>query len=377
MTKKKNQDSWHPPKDLIEAYILNRECRDNPLFKLPEITPDFEKAYAFFDDLFQNRLNENEYSVKEIAEKKGVAYEQILDWAKQNDLFAFGLEMAKQGCYCNAYEALLMNKIEYEKGVRYCVENANEDNEEADCFREELKKIDRENFENSEKVYVMSHEVKPEDGTDKLVLSLTDKEHERVRKWLSKEDVDIRFRFKSITTYNSETKQTVFNIEQEWDEGVTESQKDYIEESTLCAATGSSSTEYARALLIQTMNAVGANDAFSINANFKALLAMKPADEYEGMLISRLIALHQQYMNYMALADANKLRRESRESFINSATKLMRVYNETLEVLNKHRRKGEQKVTVTHNHVNVNEGGKAIVGSEINQKTGVGDNGKK
>jgi hypothetical protein len=57
---------------------------------------------------------------------------------------------------------------------------------------------------------------------------------------------------------------------------------------------------------------------------------------------------------------------------INRATKLMRLHNETLEALNRHRRKGEQKVVVQH--VNVNNGGQAVVAGEI---AGGGSHGKR
>lgn len=43
------------------------------------------------------------------------------------------------------------------------------------------------------------------------------------------------------------------------------------------------------------------------------------------------------------------------------AERLMRIYNQQVDTLNKHRGKGQQKVTVEH--VTVNEGGQAVVGS--------------
>ena len=45
---------------------------------------------------------------------------------------------------------------------------------------------------------------------------------------------------------------------------------------------------------------------------------------------------------------------------INQANKLMRTFTAQIEALNKYRTKGKQKITVQH--VNVNEGGQAIVG---------------
>jgi len=54
----------------------------------------------------------------------------------------------------------------------------------------------------------------------------------------------------------------------------------------------------------------------------------------------------------------------------NLAIKLLRLHNETIETLGRYRRGGEQKVTVQH--VNVNEGGKAIIGNV----SGVGETNK-
>ena len=58
---------------------------------------------------------------------------------------------------------------------------------------------------------------------------------------------------------------------------------------------------------------------------------------------------------------------------INRATKLMRLHNETLEALNRYRRKGEQRITIQH--VQVNDGGQAIVAGEMSR--GGGDVHKK
>ena len=50
-----------------------------------------------------------------------------------------------------------------------------------------------------------------------------------------------------------------------------------------------------------------------------------------------------------------------RHDNLNSANKLSRTYSTLLEALNRHRGKGQQKVTVEHVHVH--EGGQAIVGN--------------
>ena len=99
-----------------------------------------------------------------------------------------------------------------------------------------------------------------------------------------------------------------------------------------------------------------------------ALVAMKPNDIFEGMLCGRLWALHNQAMNYMSRAAQPDATTATIDLNINRATKLMRVHTETLDALNKHRRKGEQRVTVQH--VNVSNGGQAIVAGDFTPGVG-------
>ena len=52
---------------------------------------------------------------------------------------------------------------------------------------------------------------------------------------------------------------------------------------------------------------------------------------------------------------------------VNRVTKLMRTFTTQIEALNRYRTKGQQKITVQH--VNVNDGGQAVVG-DVNQGGG-------
>ena len=54
---------------------------------------------------------------------------------------------------------------------------------------------------------------------------------------------------------------------------------------------------------------------------------------------------------------------------VNRMTKLMRTYTSQMEALNKYRNKGKQQITVKHQHVNVNDGGQAVIG-DVNQGEG-------
>jgi hypothetical protein len=150
---------------------------------------------------------------------------------------------------------------------------------------------------------------------------------------------------------------------------LSERQKRELRGSSRCAATGTASEAYGRLLIEQTMEASFSSkrDAeYLMNAIHEAMLDLKPRDIYEGQMCSRLIALHQQYMTCLSRSAHADLPDQIIDLNTNRATKLMRVYNETFEALSRYRRQGEQKVTVTHQHVQVNNGGQAVVAGQFN-----------
>ena len=155
---------------------------------------------------------------------------------------------------------------------------------------------------------------------------------------------------------------------------LTSEQADALRSAELCAATGAANDAFALMLFNQTLNGFsgflptdGAKTAETVLAG---LLALEPKDDIEGMLCSRLIVLHSQYMTFMNRATNPEATIKSVDGNVNRATKLMRLYNETLEALMRYRRKGEQKVVVQHQHVNVGNGGQAIVSGQLNHGGG-------
>lgn len=100
-----------------------------------------------------------------------------------------------------------------------------------------------------------------------------------------------------------------------------------------------------------------------LGAILDTLHALKPNDEIEGMLIMRLISLNSQISKFMTLSVIENQSIAGGDLFINRASKLIRLYNETLETLMRYKRKGIQNVFVQHQHVNVNDGGQAVVGN--------------
>jgi len=104
------------------------------------------------------------------------------------------------------------------------------------------------------------------------------------------------------------------------------------------------------------------------NATIAALHDIAPKDALEGMLATQLIATHMAAMDcYVHVNKTND--RATHAYHLNQVNKLSRTFVALLEALNRHRGKGQQKVTVEHVHVH--QGGQAIVGHVENQGGGV------
>jgi hypothetical protein len=97
------------------------------------------------------------------------------------------------------------------------------------------------------------------------------------------------------------------------------------------------------------------------SATVAALLSIEPRDELEGMLAAQLLAAHNAAMECYRRAMIGEQTFEGRRENLSQANKLSRTYAALLDALNRHRGKGQQKVTVEH--VSVHQGGQAIVGT--------------
>ena len=104
-----------------------------------------------------------------------------------------------------------------------------------------------------------------------------------------------------------------------------------------------------------------------LNASLLIFSGMKPKDSIEAMMITQMIAVNEMAL----LASERALITEQPDEFVgknmNRATKLCRSYASLVEALTKYRTKGQQKITVQH--VNVNDGGQAVIG-DVNQGVG-------
>lgn len=97
----------------------------------------------------------------------------------------------------------------------------------------------------------------------------------------------------------------------------------------------------------------------------------QPKDAHEARLCAQAVALYSQGLKYMQYSDQQTMFSQC-EFYIKNAVKLLRLHNETVEAINRYRRGGEQRVIVQH--VNVNDGGQAVIvgskGEGGNEKIG-------
>lgn len=146
----------------------------------------------------------------------------------------------------------------------------------------------------------------------------------------------------------------------------TDNEKSSLLGAAICRATGATDIKFASSIYTSCVYALIKNFsdpkqlADKSNEVLAALNSFKPADEMESMLISKLIVLHFQSMEFFKRSISETQPSPGIDLNINRSAKLTRLYNETVETLMRYRRKGEQKVVVQH--VNVENGGKAIVG---------------
>ena len=105
------------------------------------------------------------------------------------------------------------------------------------------------------------------------------------------------------------------------------------------------------------------------DATLFALIGIGPRDELEGMIAAQLLAAHNAAMECYRRAMLAEQTFEARRENLSQANKLSRTYAALLDALNRHRGKGQQKVTVEHVHVH--SGGQAIVGPVAPGRRGI------
>ena len=111
-------------------------------------------------------------------------------------------------------------------------------------------------------------------------------------------------------------------------------------------------------------------DEEAINAALALICGIEPQDELESALATQMAAIHHASLEMLNRVMLQEQTMEGVNHGINRVTKLMRTFTAQMEALQKYRSKGQQTIQVQH--VQVTDGGQAIVG---NVKTGGWDNG--
>jgi hypothetical protein len=135
---------------------------------------------------------------------------------------------------------------------------------------------------------------------------------------------------------------------------------------------GSSDDRFIRGLFSQIGNAAskGAKvDEAATGFALSVLEGIKPRDEVEAMLAAQMAAMHMATMTFARRLNhvENIDQQDSAEKTFN---KLARTFTMQIDALKKYRSSGEQRITVQH--VTVNDGGQAVVGT-INHSGRVGE----
>ena len=135
---------------------------------------------------------------------------------------------------------------------------------------------------------------------------------------------------------------------------------------TLKSLGGSNCDDWNNLVASQAMNGLWLKQSdaqtrdLQMNATVAAMIGIAPKDELEGMMAAQLLAAHNAAMECYRRAMLGDQTLEGRRENLAQANKLSRTYAMLLEALNRHRGKGQQKVTVEHVHVHA--GGQAVVG---------------
>jgi len=129
---------------------------------------------------------------------------------------------------------------------------------------------------------------------------------------------------------------------------------------SLLRTTGTRNHRSAYKLIGQVMN-ISKRDEDSMNASIAMMWDIQPGDSIEGMLAAQMTAVHNMSMEMARRAMHREQTFEGVQEGVNSVTKLMRTFALQVDSLKKYRTGGKQTIQVQH--VNVNNGGQAIVGN--------------
>lgn len=152
-----------------------------------------------------------------------------------------------------------------------------------------------------------------------------------------------------------------------YQEAITKQDKDDLA-CNYMKAFGIDDGNFSGKILSQLSSILNKDDNFNesdINFAYAFLRAIEPKDPIETMLATQMFGTHILSCGSMENA-ARSNSFEAKSEYINRATKLTRTFISQMEGLKKYRNKDGQKIKVEH--VNINDGGKAVIGSTINNQ---------
>ena len=130
-------------------------------------------------------------------------------------------------------------------------------------------------------------------------------------------------------------------------------------------ALGTTSSDFVNASLFQIQSASrspwGGISELAMNAALAMIEAAAPKDEIEGALAVQMACTHTAAMAVLAKLDVAFATEQRVAGFGSAAARLMRAYATQFEVLRRLRTGGQQVVRVEH--VQVNDGGQAVIGN--------------
>ena len=139
--------------------------------------------------------------------------------------------------------------------------------------------------------------------------------------------------------------------------------------------TGIRSRELANRMVIQVVDALVQQKSREAEDDLitaiSAIAEMEPQNLTEAMLATQMIAANDAALMFLSRATNKDQHPEAIDTNVLRATRLMRVFREQLEAMQKLKGKsGQQSVRVEHVHVH--DGGQAIVGTVTSSGTGRG-----
>jgi hypothetical protein len=130
-------------------------------------------------------------------------------------------------------------------------------------------------------------------------------------------------------------------------------------------ALGTTSSDFVNASLFQMQAAArspwGGVSELSMNAALAMIEAAAPRDEIEGALAVQMACTHTAAMAVLARIDATLGSERRIAAFGSTAARLLRAYATQMEVLRRLRQGGHQYIRIEH--VNINDGGQAVIGN--------------